>query len=276
MPKAVLPIEFPRPTRINYLVCCDMDETYIPVSPDNKALGGVAALETFLRREGEARGIVIGWITGTNKASALRKANGYISQSLHFLCCSLGTEFYWIQQGQLVPSESWQNRIASSGYCPQKVDKVIAQLVEKGITLVRQPADYQGPYKQSFYYQVRAQKAQDFALINQLAEQAQVKVLMTKSNPAAGDPEDSYDIEFIPLCCGKDQALLFLQETFQLPSQQILAFGDSANDFSMFAVAGAGYLVANADQYAIQAYGACLDKPYCHGILSVLTQLNPT
>ncbi|EJS89213.1 hypothetical protein AAUPMC_11177 [Pasteurella multocida subsp. multocida str. Anand1_cattle] len=80
-------------------------------------------------------------------------------------------------------------------------------------------------------------------------------------------------MDFIPKCCGKDQAVLFLMEELKLDKQQVLAFGDSANDFTMFAVAGNGYLVANADKHAIERYGKCLDKPYCHGILSVLRQL---
>lgn len=271
--KDKLPATFPRPTEVQYLVCCDMDETYIPYHPDNQMTSGITELEHFLLEEGEKKGILLGWITGTNKTSALRKAKRTISQSPHFLCCSLGTEFYWITQGELVPSTTWQQRIATSGYQQQKVDQIVEQILAQGIRLDRQPEDYQGPYKTSFYYLIRDEMEKDIAWIRSLAEQAQLRVLITKANPAAGDPENSYDVDFIPKCCGKDQAVLFLMEELKLDKQQVLAFGDSANDFAMFAVAGNGYLVANADKHAIERYGKCLDKPYCHGILSVLRQL---
>ncbi|EEX7165549.1 HAD hydrolase family protein, partial [Escherichia coli] len=55
--------------------------------------------------------------------------------------------------------------------------------------------------------------------------------------------------------------------------EAIIAFGDSANDFAMFAQAGSGYLVGNADPFAVSQYGNRLDSAYCHGILSVLKEL---
>ncbi|XWY22617.1 HAD-IIB family hydrolase [Bisgaard Taxon 45] len=268
-----LPATFPRPTEVQYLVCCDMDETYIPYQPEKQATSGIKELEHFLLQEGEKKGILLGWITGTNKVSALRKANRMISRSPHFLCCSLGTEFYWIKAGKLVPSETWQKRLATSCYQQQKVDQLVEQILAQGITLERQPEDYQGPYKTSFHYLIKDNMENDFARIRMLAEQAQLNVVITKANPAVGDPGDSYDVEFIPTCCGKDQAVRFLMEELRLNKEQVLAFGDSANDFAMFAVAGHGYLVSNAEQSAIEQYGKCLDKPYCHGILSILSQL---
>lgn len=63
-----------------------------------------------------------------------------------------------------------------------------------------------------------------------------------------------------------------MEET-ALPKAAVIAFGDSANDFAMFAQAGKGYLVSNADPFAIKQFGSCLDGAYCHGILNVLKEL---
>ncbi|WP_350306495.1 HAD-IIB family hydrolase [Photorhabdus viridis] len=268
-----LPIEFPLPPSIKAVVCCDLDETYIPFSDENKSLGGVAQLEDFLAAEGEKKGILLGWITGTNLSSALRKANGYISRSPNFLCCSLGTEFYWIKEGKLVASASWAERIRRSGYCRDNVDEIVKAIREHGISLEKQPDDYQGQYKISFYYQIRAEMQRDFDWIDALTSKYQIRVLFTKCNPAAGDPADCYDVEFIPRCCGKDEAVSFLMEETCLPKEKVFAFGDSANDFPMFARAGQGYLVANADRDAIKKHGNSLDKPYCHGILSIIERI---
>ncbi|CAI0777443.1 NTD biosynthesis operon putative hydrolase NtdB [Serratia entomophila] len=143
----------------------------------------------------------------------------------------------------------------------------------KGMPLQRQPEDYQGPFKVSYYYPEGASMAVDFATIQALADERGIRVVFTRCNPAAGDPPDCYDVEFIPLCCGKDQAVSFLMEETALPKEAIIAFGDSANDFAMFAQAGRGYLVGNADPFAIRQYGSSLNAAYCHGILNVLKEL---
>ncbi|WP_244298029.1 HAD family hydrolase [Actinobacillus vicugnae] len=114
----------------------------------------------------------------------------------------------------------------------------------------------------------------DFNLIKALADKYHIRVMFTKCNPAAGDPENCYDIEFIPTCCGKDQAVLFLLEELNISQNNVLAFGDSANDVTMFSKAGKGYLVSNADKTAIKTYGSSLNLPYCHGILNILKEIS--
>ncbi|MBA0219453.1 MULTISPECIES: HAD-IIB family hydrolase [Enterobacterales] len=267
------PVEFPLPTVIRTIVCCDLDETYIPSDTEKKALGGVELLESYITSHAEEKGILAGWITGTNLDSAWRKSRGYISRSPHFICCSLGTEFYWVKNGRLRPSETWAERIRRSGYSLQNVNSLVRILMGKGMPLQRQPEDYQGPFKVSYYYPEGASMAVDFATIQALADERGIRVVFTRCNPAAGDPPDCYDVEFIPLCCGKDQAVSFLMEETALPKEAIIAFGDSANDFAMFAQAGRGYLVGNADPFAIRQYGSSLNAAYCHGILNVLKEL---
>lgn len=267
------PVEFPLPTVIHTIVCCDLDETYIPSSCDKKALGGIDSLEFYIKSNAEKKGILIGWVTGTNLESARRKSDGYISQSPHFICCSLGTEFYWLKNGSLCPSKTWAERIRRSGYRRENVEKIVNTLKEQGIILQSQPEDYQGPYKVSYYYPERTEMIKDFANIQAMADEYQIRVVFTRCNPAAGDPPDCYDVEFIPICCGKDQAISFLIEETTVQKENIIAFGDSANDFAMFAQVGKGYLVGNADPFAIEHYGESLEHEYCHGILDVLKEL---
>ena len=97
------PVEFPFPTVIRTVVCSDLDETYIPSDSDKKKLSGIVQLESYITSHAEKKGILAGWITGTNLDSAWRKSRGYISRSPHFICCSLGTEFYWVKNGLDLP-----------------------------------------------------------------------------------------------------------------------------------------------------------------------------
>ncbi|NIH15708.1 HAD family hydrolase [Serratia symbiotica] len=150
---------------------------------------------------------MLGLITGTNLCSALRKADGYISHSPNFLCYSLGPELYWIREGKLVMPDSWAERIGKSGYRYENVDEIVKTIHDRGIVLVKQPDDYQSQYKRCFYYRIREDMQLDFDWIDTLSRKFQVRMLFTKCNPAAGDPSDSYDVEFIPCCCGKDEAV---------------------------------------------------------------------
>lgn len=262
--------EFAWPDQVKMVVCCDLDETYIPFADEYRPLGGVQELEHFLIHHGAERGIVIGWVTGTNLQSALRKAQGYVSRSPHFICCSLGSEFYWVRNGVLVPSQSWHDRIARSGFSTRKVAELLRFIREQGIVLKRQPQDYQGPFKFSFYYQMNENMESELQWMGKAARHWRVRGQFTQCNPAAGDPADCYDVDFIAQCCGKDEALSFLMERLGVSQEKIWAFGDSCNDFAMFERAGKSYLVGNADPVAKQQKGDHLALPYCHGILSVL------
>lgn len=267
---AKLPLEFPFPDHIKTVVCCDLDETYIPFESKNKPKGGVELLEEFLCSEGSHKGMLLGWITGTNRESALRKAHNYIKISPNFICCSLGTEFYWVKGGVLTPSDSWKKRIIQSGYEESKIFNIVKLAKDNGIDLVTQPDDYQGDFKKSFYYTINESMDADFAWLKEAAKQASSRVVFTRCNPAAGDPEDCFDVEFIPTCCGKDETVSFIIDELNVKKNSIYAFGDSCNDFPMFERSGHGYLVSNADPEAVKQHGTNLDEPYCHGILSVL------
>lgn len=265
--------EFPMPKVVRAVVCCDLDETYIPFSKDNKVNGGVSELESFMRDRCEALGVVLGWVTGTNLPSALRKAKGYISASPHFICCSLGTEFYWVKDGRARPSGSWQQSIAASGFEASNVEQLLAEIEAKDIALTRQHSDYQGRFKFSYYYFDNPERERHFTQIARMAESRQVRVLFAKCSPAAGDPAGSYDVEFIPPCCGKDKAVAFLQARFGLRREGLYGFGDGFNDFPMFDAVGNGFLVGNALPAVIEQRGSALARPYCHGILDVLRAL---
>ncbi|ATQ05199.1 sucrose-6F-phosphate phosphohydrolase (plasmid) [Salmonella enterica subsp. enterica serovar Gaminara] len=161
--------------------------------------------------------------------------------------------------------------VQATAFSLQNVNSLVRILMGKGMPLQRQPEDYQGPFKVSYYYPEGASMAVDFATIQALADERGIRVVFTRCNPAVGDPPDCYDVEFIPLCCGKDQAVSFLMEETALPKEAIIAFGDSANDFAMFAQAGRGYQVGNADPFAIRQYSSSLNAAYCHGILKGAT-----
>ena len=108
------PIEFPLPTVIRTIVCCDLDETYIPSDGEEKAQGGVELLESYITSHAEEKGILAGWVTGTNLDSAWRKSRGYISRSLTLSAAVSAQNFTGSKMAGLVPLKPGQ-----SGYAVQ-------------------------------------------------------------------------------------------------------------------------------------------------------------
>ncbi|MEI6893495.1 MAG: HAD hydrolase family protein, partial [Colwellia sp.] len=156
------------------------------------------------------------------------------------------------------------------GYDRDKIVILVDLAKKHGIELIAQPDDYQGDFKISFYYKINHNMESDFAWLKKSADKTNSRILFTKCNPSAGDPTDCYDVEFIPICCGKDETVSFVMKELGVKKNSIYSFGDSCNDFPMFSRSGNSYLVSNADPVAVKQHGERLDKPYCHGILSVL------
>ncbi|RDH41489.1 HAD-IIB family hydrolase [Zooshikella ganghwensis] len=264
---------FNYPSSVKRLVFCDFDETYLPFSNENKNKSGVSDLENLIQLNHDILSLLIGWVTGSNLESVLRKSDGYISYLPHFIASSLGTEFHWIKNGQVQESEEWANRIVQSGFSKKNIDKILVTLSSSGINLIKQNSDYQGKYKESYYYSISETENDDIKIIKEISNRYNVKASFTRCNPAAGDPENSYDVDFIPTCCGKDEVVLFLCEYFSIDKSNTWSFGDSFNDFPMFKQTDKAFLVGNADPDAKAKHKHILQSNYCFGIKEKLSEL---
>lgn len=264
---------FDYPSKVKIVVCCDLDETYLPYHNDNKFQSGISELEEFIIKHGERLSLLIGWVTGSNLDAVLRKVDGHISKFPHFVSSSLGTKLHWIYENKMVESFLWKERVLKSGYNKNKIYEIVEILQNAGIEIIPESNDYQDEYKQAFYYQINPFIERDFEIITETAEKFNTKVLFNKCNAAAGDPINCYDVEFIPKCCGKGEVLLFLKDYFELNKEDFWAFGDSCNDFSMFENAGHAFLVGNADLQAKKYYDHILPENYCYAIKNTLSQL---
>lgn len=264
---------FNKPSKVDKIVCCDFDETYLPFGQINKEQSGISCLEHFIENNNEKLGLIIGWITGSSLTAVLRKSKGYITKFPHFIASSLGTEFYWVEDGNIIESQNWIKLIDETGFDKNNIQNIVDTLEKEGLRLDMQNRDYQGKYMGCYYYRISERERDDLATIEVTAARFKMKVLYSKCNPAAGDPEDSYDIHFVPFCCGKKEALLFLQKEFNIPTSSIWAFGDSFNDFEMLHCAGNAFLVGNADPEAKKLFPSVLTSSYCTGIREKLQEM---
>lgn len=252
----------------------DLDETYRPINTNNHLSSGVSALEDFWITKSQDTCFIAGWVTGSNLEAVIKKSFDYVSLYPHFVASSLGSEFHWIRDGEFVESEEWNARILATGYSIKLVENIVKVIDQAGITLIKQKEVYQGKYKTSFFLECQSEQQfiTDIDYIKSLVKNQPIKLMVTQCSPAAGDPENFYDVEFLPLCCGKDEAVKFVKELYDIPLNNTYAFGDSCNDLTMFSSVGNAFWVANADTAARQNNYKIAARAYCFGILDVLNQ----
>lgn len=273
-PAAPLSLQaFHLPTTPQLALFADLDETWRPTNPAAHATSGIRELETFLRDFVVERSALVGWVTGSNLDSALDKAAQYVGYYPHFISSSLGTELHWVREGTVQACEHWEHRLATSLFSAAGVQAIVNQARSHGIELVQQDARYQGARKISYYYAItdRARLADDIGLLRRLASEQGIKAMLTRCNPAAGDPENCYDVDFIPAACGKDAVVHFVRDHFAIHPDNTYAFGDSCNDLAMLGAVRHPYLVGNAEHEARQHVQRHTRGHYCHGILEALT-----
>lgn len=261
------------PNQIKQVVCSDLDETFLPFDNVRKAYSGIAELEEYLLANIENKSLIFGWITGSNLESSLRKTAPYISRYPHFIASSLGTEFHWVRNGEIIEPDSWRKRILASGFQSSGIDLILSELKKKDIHMEIESDDYQGKYKATYYYYVKDNMEKDFLYMKELGQKHHVKILFNKSNPNAGDPENCYDVELMPYGCGKGETIDYLMEELNLAADNFYCFGDSFNDFSMFSRTKNAFLVGNADPEAKSKHPLILDKDYCYGIADKLKEI---
>lgn len=265
---------FKYPKCVSRLICCDFDETYMPHNEYDKKHSGIVELEQFIDENNNRLSGIIGWISGSSIISIIKKAEHNISKYPHFIAASLGTELYWIMDNKLCISEEWRNRILDSGFDKSNIVKIISELAIKGIILQKQKDDFQGIFMESYYYYSSKDEDEHILVIKNISLKYNVKAEISYCNPAAGDPQECYDIIFIPNCCGKKEVLMFIANYFNVPLRNTWAFGDSLNDYEMLKYAGNSFALANADPaLKSKMNNSVLKHKYCHGIMEALKKI---
>ncbi len=186
---------------------------------------------------------------------------------------SLGTELYFIRNNHIAPCREWIKEINDSGFLLANIPKAVKKATAYGIELYPQPEDYQGKFTRSFYYEDCPTSRKDLIRMGEIAIEYRIKLTYSLCNPAAGDPEGYYDLQFLPSCTGKDKVLQFLCNLWKVEYRNTWAVGDSFNDLQMIRNAAHGYYLANADPKVREYYPIQTTLPYCKGIKEILSQI---
>ncbi|CAM4191411.1 HAD-IIB family hydrolase [Paenibacillus tarimensis] len=262
------------PAVTEYLIFFDFDETYYPHECLPDQLNKAYELEHYLQQLARDHHVKIAWVTGSSvqQIQAKMKIAG-MTQLPHYIASNLGTEMWEARpDGQLVTIPSWAKIIRESGFSRRDVEDLISELkLTYNIILHEQTQFGQSGYKMNYYYYpvLAARTQYDLSIIRHLAANQGIGININSCNPKAGDPENAYDVDFIPAGTGKKAAVQFLVDYNQVPQSKTLAFGDSGNDIEMLRTVAHGYLLQNATAEAKSCYHNIATYPYAEGILHV-------
>nr|WP_255344967.1 HAD-IIB family hydrolase [Streptomyces avermitilis] len=256
------------------MVFSDFDETYLAHSGTPEQVRSRQALENYLEDAGERHGLLFGWVTGSSLSSVLGKARRHGLRFLpHFIACSLGTELHVISEAGIQPEPGWQRRMLTTGeHLEGLAEEAFRELRTRGVPLVPQSCRAPGSRVISYYYfaQDPERDARQLALIRRTADRLSLGVNLSRCNPAAGDPDDCYDVDFLPRDCGKRHIVEYICRLYAVSEADAFAFGDSGNDLEMLTAVGRGLLVGNCTEEARARYPQVSARSHADAILSEL------
>lgn len=264
--------------RTEHLLFFDFDETYYPHACTQELLEHVYELEAYLEKLAREQFIKVGWVTGSGLQEVMHKMErARMTFSPHFIASNLGTELHMInEQGELKSNSSWEKKIRKTDFSNKKMVALERELFHQyGIKLVEQTQFGQKKYKWNYYYFVSSdtQNQYDLNIIKHLAQINGIGININRCNPKAGDPENAFDVDFIPLGTGKSEVVQFMSRYYNVPLSRTAAFGDSGNDVNMLKAVQHGYLLENATPEAKQLHCNVTAAPYAKGIIETLQLL---
>jgi kanosamine-6-phosphate phosphatase len=269
-------IPLPKREKTAFIVFCDFDETYFPHHHDEELTRNIHHLEEFIRKHSKESGLRLGLVTGSSPDSVFHKMKKAGMRYLpHFIASDLGTEItYFHEDGTVQTDEEWLAQINTEHFNENNIH-AIRSLLEKQSGIVLEPQTQMGisKYKYNFYYYSQGDDQEALETIRQTAALHDIGLNINRCNPLAGDPEDAYDIDFIPLGTGKGEIVRYILQKFGLSSEQAAAFGDSGNDVNMLKSVKFGYLLANATEEAKSQHSSIASEPYSQGILTTLQHI---
>ncbi|AJC95470.1 hydrolase [Staphylococcus hyicus] len=216
------------------LLLFDFDETYYKHQPTSSDIEDMKDLEQLLTQLSK-EGVIVAILTGSALASVLSKmAQTGMTFKPHYIATDLSSKLYtWNGKGYEI-NETYQNHVLSSTFELSEIQQFITAISHKyQVSFDPQKLFHLRDTHYNYYFYSQGNEAEDVRILEDLIQLAQSKryvVRYNRCNPRAGDPENAYDVDFLPQYAGKKYAAKFLMSLYDIPKSQVLGFGDSGND----------------------------------------------
>ena len=261
-------IELKIPKNPKYLICCDVDETYLPHKYSLISNSGIKEFENFFLKKYQNKKYILCWITGSSIRKFKHKLK-YVNVKPHIIASDLGSEISINKNNNLVKDYGWYKNFNKKIFF-KNYQEVLTKIKKK--YLIKKESF--GQLRRSFYvYGLDTGfKVKNFLkFIRRIVANKKIEYSLSKSSSMAGDPKDTYDLDFTPFGSGKKKSMLYIKKKYLIRKQNVVAFGDSFNDFDLMNSCKYRFLVGNASPEVKKSKQLknkiILKKNYCKGIL---------
>ncbi|MDC0744027.1 HAD hydrolase family protein [Polyangium mundeleinium] len=262
----------PRVAAPRWVVFADFDETYLAHDGSPERRRDRRSLEQLLLEEATALGLVFGWVAdGPIDVVAATVGTHGLRVVPHFIASSWGAEldFFSREEGRR-PVAEWDARVAQSGFSRARVASALDDLLRRGIPLVRREQAGRRIDSYTFQPSGRGRSPEITSILHKVAERHGIGVHVYPCHPALGEPEGTYDVDFVPRGVGKRQVVDFVLDRLGIPRARAFSFGDDVGDVDMLSAVEHGYLVDNATDDARRRFSRTAGASYARGILDVI------
>lgn len=198
-----------RPIAAARLLATDLDGTFIG---DDEAMHR-------LWRDLDERGITIAFSTGRHLPSIEAfYVEQQTSRRARACICMVGTELWLLTGDGYVQDPGWSS-VISEAWDKQQVEVIIAEVPDA----VMQPAEWQTPFKSSYYLEVDT--TDGLAHIHRRLDEEGLQAKVVYS-------ADRF-LDLLPPRSGKGEALRYLADLLGIPPHEVVTSGDTGNDLDM-------------------------------------------
>lgn len=256
------------PPRPEWAVFSDFDESWFAHSRTQENVSHLRSLEEFAVRMTRERHVLFAWVSGCTLDLIMEKCERHgIGLFPNYIAASHGGELSVSKGNTLEPETDWLNRIERESFSAE-VEGIVAGFNRRSESL--KPQVQFSKNIRSYYLGIENKR-----FLPRLREQAAamgLNVSVSPSNPLAGDPSDTFDIDFTPGMCSKADVVAYILEKHRLTPDRAFAYGDNVGDLDMLRLVGHGRLLGNANPAAKYQGVRHLQLPYAQGILADLEE----
>ena len=261
-------IELEIPKNPKYLICCDVDETYLPYKHSLIRNSGIKKFENFFLKKYKNKGYILCWITGSSIRKFKQKLK-YVNIKPHIIASDLGSEILINKNNNLVKDPDWHKNFNKKIFF-KNYHEVFTK-IKKKYSIKKESF---GELRRSFYvYGLdKSIKVKNFLkFIRRIVANKKIEYNLSKSSSMAGDPRNTYDLDITPFGSGKKKSMFFIKKKYSINKKNVIAFGDSFNDFDLMNSCKYRFLVGNASPEVKKSKKLknkiILKKKYCKGII---------
>ena len=265
----------PNVTTPQYLICSDLDATYLAHGETAEQQRERVMLEALLSNLAHDRSALFCIVTGSSRRNVESKIRKYHLQTMpHFLAAGLGSDLLVFNQQdqQFELYAPWFEQLQMKAINQQDIDNIITTLRrDHNAQMSLQQESQQGERCRSYWLHADHDDIDQVLVdLRQLAHQAGLYVNASHGSVHASEEAGIMNIDFVPEECGKQSAVTYLVNHFDIPLEHTFAFGDSGNDLNMLRYVQHGLLVSNATDEAKQHFPHISPYPFAKAITQAL------